>query len=134
MRPLEPDGPHRSLAWLPRVAAATLGLYGKRDPYLTERAMLASELYVTGGWRYERIGGAGQRFKLAQPSGSTSPCSPIFLFGAVLAAEFGFTDLDGNQLTSPRGTTLVGKFSRPRAAGGLLARSGSLPMWRRLAA
>jgi len=52
---------------LPSVAAATLGLYGEDDPYLTERAMLASERFVTGGWHYQRIDGAGHWPQLEQP-------------------------------------------------------------------
>ena len=45
---------------LPPVAAPTLALLGEKDPYLSERAMHASEEFVTGGWRYERRSGAGQ--------------------------------------------------------------------------
>lgn len=52
---------------LPPVAAPTFGLYGGRDPYLTERAMLASERFVTGGWRYRRVAGAGHWLQLDQP-------------------------------------------------------------------
>jgi pimeloyl-ACP methyl ester carboxylesterase len=52
---------------LPRIQAATLGLYGADDPYLTERAMVASEHYVDGPWRYERITDAGHWLQLDQP-------------------------------------------------------------------
>lgn len=52
---------------LPPVAARTLGLFGEDDPYLTERAMLASERFVTGGWRYHRVDGAGHWPQLEQP-------------------------------------------------------------------
>jgi pimeloyl-ACP methyl ester carboxylesterase len=52
---------------LPPVVAPTLGLYGENDPYLSERAMLASERFVTGGWRYERVAGAGHWLQLEQP-------------------------------------------------------------------
>ena len=52
---------------LPPVAAPTLALYGEHDPYLTERAMLASKPFVTGGWHYQRINGAGHWFQLEQP-------------------------------------------------------------------
>jgi pimeloyl-ACP methyl ester carboxylesterase len=52
---------------LPRVQASTLGLFGADDPYLTERAMLASAAYVAGTWRYERIDGAGHWLQLEQP-------------------------------------------------------------------
>jgi pimeloyl-ACP methyl ester carboxylesterase len=38
---------------LPDVQAPTLGIFGRRDPYLAESAMLASERRVRGGWRYE---------------------------------------------------------------------------------
>ncbi len=52
---------------LPRVQAATLGLYGADDRYLTERAMIASAAYVDGPWRYERIDDAGHWLQLEQP-------------------------------------------------------------------
>jgi pimeloyl-ACP methyl ester carboxylesterase len=51
---------------LPAVQAATLGLYGTDDRYLTERAMVASERYVQGPWRYERIENAGHWLQLDQ--------------------------------------------------------------------
>jgi pimeloyl-ACP methyl ester carboxylesterase len=52
---------------LPPVAARTLGLFGENDPYLTERAILASEKLVTGGWHYHRLAGAGHWPQLEQP-------------------------------------------------------------------
>ncbi|HXH95805.1 MAG TPA: alpha/beta hydrolase, partial [Gaiellaceae bacterium] len=52
---------------LPHVQAATLGLFGADDRYLTERAMVASAAYVDGPWRYERIEGAGHWPQLEQP-------------------------------------------------------------------
>lgn len=53
---------------LPPVQAETLGLFGAEDPYLSERAMRASEAYVAPGhWRYERIDGAGHWLQLEQP-------------------------------------------------------------------
>jgi pimeloyl-ACP methyl ester carboxylesterase len=52
---------------LPRVQAATLGLFGADDRYLTERAMVASAGYVGGTWRYERIDEAGHWLQLEQP-------------------------------------------------------------------
>jgi pimeloyl-ACP methyl ester carboxylesterase len=52
---------------LPPVAAPTLALFGDDDPYLTERALLASERFATGGWRYERIEGAGHWLQLERP-------------------------------------------------------------------
>jgi pimeloyl-ACP methyl ester carboxylesterase len=52
---------------LPQVAAPTLAFFGENDPYLSERAMLASEQFVTGGWRYERLSGAGHWLQLEQP-------------------------------------------------------------------
>lgn len=51
---------------LPPVAASTLGLFGADDPYLSERAMLASAAYVSE-WRYERIDGAGHWLQLDAP-------------------------------------------------------------------
>ena len=52
---------------LPPVGAQTLGLFGKNDPYLTERAILASEKFVTGGWHYHRLDRAGHWPQLEQP-------------------------------------------------------------------
>jgi pimeloyl-ACP methyl ester carboxylesterase len=52
---------------LPPVAASTLGLFGENDPYLTERAILASEKFVTGDWHYHRLSGAGHWPQLEQP-------------------------------------------------------------------
>jgi pimeloyl-ACP methyl ester carboxylesterase len=52
---------------LPPVAASTLALFGEHDPYLDEPAMLASERFVTGEWRYERLPGAGHWVQLEQP-------------------------------------------------------------------
>jgi pimeloyl-ACP methyl ester carboxylesterase len=52
---------------LPPVAARTLGLFGVDDPYLSEGAMLASEKFVSGGWHYERLTGAGHWPQLEQP-------------------------------------------------------------------
>ncbi|HVC88329.1 MAG TPA: alpha/beta hydrolase [Gaiellaceae bacterium] len=52
---------------LPRIQAATLGVFGVADRYLTERAMVASEAYVDGPWRYERVDGAGHWLQLEQP-------------------------------------------------------------------
>ena len=52
---------------MPPVAAPTLGVFGADDPYLSERAMVASERFATGGWRYERIDDAGHWLQLEQP-------------------------------------------------------------------
>lgn len=49
---------------LPPIQAPTLGIFGVDDPYLTESAMLASAPFVRGGWRYERIEGAGHWVQL----------------------------------------------------------------------
>jgi pimeloyl-ACP methyl ester carboxylesterase len=51
---------------LPHVQSATLGLYGVDDPYLTERAMVASADFVDGPWRYEPVE-AGHWLQLEQP-------------------------------------------------------------------
>jgi len=52
---------------LPHVQAATLGLFGADDRYLSERAMIASADFVDGPWRYERIDDAGHWLQLEQP-------------------------------------------------------------------
>ena len=51
---------------LPHVQAPTLGLFGVDDPYLTERAMVASADFVDGPWRYEPVE-AGHWLQLEQP-------------------------------------------------------------------
>jgi pimeloyl-ACP methyl ester carboxylesterase len=48
----------------PAVAAPTLGLWSTADEYLMERPMLESAAHVTGGWRYERVEGAGHWLQL----------------------------------------------------------------------
>lgn len=52
---------------LPRIQAATLGVYGDGDRYLTERAMVASARFVDGPWRYERVEDAGHWLQLSRP-------------------------------------------------------------------
>lgn len=52
---------------LPAVRAPTLGIFGAGDPYLTERAMLASEERVEGPWRYERLEDVGHWVPLEAP-------------------------------------------------------------------
>ena len=44
---------------LPPVGCETLGIFGADDPYLSERAMVASEAYVASGrWRWCAPAGA----------------------------------------------------------------------------
>ena len=52
---------------LPPIQAPTLGIFGGDDRYLTEDAMLASAQFVQGGWRYQRIEGAGHWVQLDAP-------------------------------------------------------------------
>jgi pimeloyl-ACP methyl ester carboxylesterase len=52
---------------MPDVAAPTLGIWSSGDNYLTEERMLRSAEYVTGGWRYERVDGAGHWLQLDRP-------------------------------------------------------------------
>jgi pimeloyl-ACP methyl ester carboxylesterase len=52
---------------LPPIQAATMGVFGVDDRYLTERAMLASAEYVHGAWRYERIERAGHWLPVEAP-------------------------------------------------------------------
>ncbi len=49
------------------VSAPTLGVWGARDPALTERQMIDSARYVRGPWRYERFDNAGHWLQLQQP-------------------------------------------------------------------
>jgi pimeloyl-ACP methyl ester carboxylesterase len=43
---------------LPMIQAPTLGIWSSGDLYLTEEDMTRSEQRVTGGFRYERVGGS----------------------------------------------------------------------------
>lgn len=52
---------------LPPVAAPTMGVFGTADLYLTEDAMVRSESKVQGGWRYERLEGAGHFIPVEEP-------------------------------------------------------------------
>jgi pimeloyl-ACP methyl ester carboxylesterase len=50
----------------PPVAGPALGIWGRKDWALGERQMTASERYVRGGWRYERLDG-GHWLPLSRP-------------------------------------------------------------------
>jgi pimeloyl-ACP methyl ester carboxylesterase len=63
IRPARLIGPPSEL---PDVQAPTLGIFGLRDPYLSESAMLASEGRVKGGWLYESFD-AGHWVMLEHP-------------------------------------------------------------------
>lgn len=52
---------------LPPVQAPTLGVFGSRDPYLTEEAMARSGATVRGEWRYAHIEEAGHWIQLDAP-------------------------------------------------------------------
>jgi pimeloyl-ACP methyl ester carboxylesterase len=52
---------------LPPVQAPTLGVFGMRDPFLTEEAMARSGETVRGSWRYERFDEAGHWIQLDAP-------------------------------------------------------------------
>jgi pimeloyl-ACP methyl ester carboxylesterase len=49
---------------LPPIEAPVMGIWSSEDFALTERQMLDSKNYVKGGWRYERIDGAGHWMQL----------------------------------------------------------------------
>jgi pimeloyl-ACP methyl ester carboxylesterase len=51
----------------PTVAAPTMGVWSSGDDYLTEEPVLASENYVIGAWRYERIDDASHWLQLDAP-------------------------------------------------------------------
>jgi len=62
--------PERELAQpvpIPGTTVPTLGIWSSGDAYLTEKPMLASEAYATGGWRYERIEDASHWVMLDVP-------------------------------------------------------------------
>ncbi|MFP6593931.1 MAG: alpha/beta fold hydrolase [Dehalococcoidia bacterium] len=65
---LPPESFVREARMLSPVPASTLGIWSTGDDYLTEKAMKASERYVTGSWRYERIEGAGHWIPLDKPA------------------------------------------------------------------
>lgn len=52
---------------MPKVQAPTLGLFGARDQYLTEAAMVRSATKVTGEWRYEQFASAGHWLHIDEP-------------------------------------------------------------------
>ncbi len=51
----------------PAVAVPTMGLWSSGDNFLTEDGMIRSAEHVTGGWRYERVEGAGHWLQLDAP-------------------------------------------------------------------
>jgi pimeloyl-ACP methyl ester carboxylesterase len=52
---------------LPPVACPVMGVWSSDDYALTEVQMTASEKYVSGPWRYERIEGVGHDIPVAAP-------------------------------------------------------------------
>ena len=52
---------------LPPIQAPTLGIFGARDPFLTEEGMARSGETVRGAWRYERFDEAGHWIQLDAP-------------------------------------------------------------------
>jgi pimeloyl-ACP methyl ester carboxylesterase len=52
---------------LPPVGCPVMGVWSSDDYALTEVQMTASEKYVTGPWRYERIEGVGHDIPVAAP-------------------------------------------------------------------
>ena len=52
---------------LPPIMAPTLGIWGSEDVAVTEPAMTGTAAYVMGGWRYERLAGAGHWMMLDAP-------------------------------------------------------------------
>jgi pimeloyl-ACP methyl ester carboxylesterase len=62
-----PESFLRTSLELPPVQAPTMGIWSSRDMALTEGQMLRSERNVAGGWRYERVDGAGHWLQLEEP-------------------------------------------------------------------
>jgi pimeloyl-ACP methyl ester carboxylesterase len=52
---------------VPPVSRPTMGLWSKGDMALVEENVTGSAAHVTGGWRYERIDGAGHWIPLEAP-------------------------------------------------------------------
>lgn len=57
------DGPPA----LPPVQAPAMGVWSSGDIALTEQQMIASEAFVAGSWRYERLEGCGHWMQLQAP-------------------------------------------------------------------
>lgn len=49
------------------VSAPTMGIFGVDDVLLQELRMITSSQHTTGGWRYERVSGAGHWVQLDDP-------------------------------------------------------------------
>jgi len=54
-------------AALPPIRVPTMGVWSTDDIAVTEAAMTGTQRYVVGGWRYERIEGAGHWMQLDAP-------------------------------------------------------------------
>jgi pimeloyl-ACP methyl ester carboxylesterase len=52
---------------LPPVQAPTMGIWSDGDRFLAEAQMTASEQFVHGSWRYERLSGPGHWMQLEAP-------------------------------------------------------------------
>jgi pimeloyl-ACP methyl ester carboxylesterase len=52
---------------IPPYAGRAMGVWSSRDRHLTEAQMLASEAYVSGSWRYERLDDVGHWMTLEAP-------------------------------------------------------------------
>ena len=73
--------PERELAkavQIPNVTLPTLAIWSSGDAYLTEKPMLDSAAYVTGGWHYERIEGASHWLMLDAPDQVNKLLSDFF--------------------------------------------------------
>jgi pimeloyl-ACP methyl ester carboxylesterase len=57
---------------VPPVSRPTMGLWSKDDMALVEENVTGSAAHVTGGWRYERIDGAGHWIPLEAPDELTA--------------------------------------------------------------
>lgn len=62
----------------PAVTMPVLGLWSSGDRFLTERQMLRSADFVSGGWRYRRIEGAGHWLPLDAPAAVNDLLIPFF--------------------------------------------------------
>jgi pimeloyl-ACP methyl ester carboxylesterase len=57
---------------LPKVAAATMGVWSTGDKHLTEQQMTGSAEHVAGPWRYERLDGPGHWMQWEAPDEVTA--------------------------------------------------------------
>jgi pimeloyl-ACP methyl ester carboxylesterase len=64
---VRPRPPAERSAALPMIGCPAMGVWGDRDPFLTEEHVSHSHERMSGPWRYEKIAGAGHWMMLDAP-------------------------------------------------------------------